>query len=80
MTFWQILLLRSEWERIVTTNNFDLPDYNGTIDTLKWFVENGNRKNRFRNQFDEAINIAKQLLENVECDFVDTQNTFTTRD
>lgn len=75
MTIWQILMLRSEWELIVTTNRYDLPDYNGTLDTLKWFVANGYKKNRFRNQYNDAMSIAEQLLENEKCDTADTLNT-----
>ena len=63
MTVFEILLLRSQWEEIVSYHKvYDLPDYNGTIDNLYAFIENGAKKNRFRKKFDTAIDIAKQIV------------------
>lgn len=81
MTIGQILTLRSQWEEIVSfRKTYDLPHYNGTIDNLEWFIENGYKGNRFRKRFDEAIEIANIILENAKCDFVDTANTSMTQD
>lgn len=59
----RVLLLRSQWEEIVSyRKQYDLPDYNGTIDNLYTFIENGAKKNRFRKNFDTAMDIAKQIV------------------
>ena len=59
----RVLLLRSQWEEIVSyRKQYDLPDYNGTIDNLYAFIENGSKKNRFRKNFDTAMDIAKQIV------------------
>jgi hypothetical protein len=62
MSLGEILNLRSEWEELVT--KFKLPDGNGTIDNLMWFIENGAKSNRFRNEYNEAVEIAKRILDN----------------
>lgn len=81
MTIGEILTLRSQWEEIVSfRKTYELPSYNGTIENLQWFVEKGHRKNRFRKRYDEALEIAKTILENVKCDSVDTANTSMMRD
>lgn len=59
-----LLNLRSEWEEI--TKAYKMPDNNGTIDTLEWFIENGHQGNRLRRRFDEALTIAKTIIEEVE--------------
>jgi hypothetical protein len=62
MSLGEILNLRSEWEELVT--KFKLPDGNGTIDNLMWFIENGAKSNRFRNEYNQAVEIAKRILDN----------------
>jgi hypothetical protein len=62
MSLGEILNLRSQWEELVT--KFKLPDGNGTIDNLIWFIENGAKSNRFRNEYNEAVEIAKRILDN----------------
>jgi hypothetical protein len=62
MSLGEILNLRSQWEELVT--KFKLPDGNGTIDNLMWFIENGSKSNRFRNEYNEAVEIAKRILDN----------------
>ena len=61
MTLDQILNLRYQWEEIV--KDYKLDDYNGTIDNLKSFLESGVKGNRFRANFDQAIKIAKQIVD-----------------
>lgn len=56
----EILSLRYQWESIVS--NYKLKDCNGTIDNLKWFIQYGMRSNRFRPNFDEAMFIAKEIV------------------
>ena len=62
MSLGELLTLRSEWEELAA--KFKLPDGNGTIDNLIWFIENGAKSNRFRNEYNEAVEIAKRILEN----------------
>lgn len=61
MTFFEILRLRSEWEDLVY--DYKLDNYAGTIDNLKNFLTHGARGNRFRNNFDESLKIAKTIIE-----------------
>jgi len=66
-TLFDILNLRTQWEEIVSyRKTYDLPHYNGTIDNLYHFVQDGVKKNRFRKNFDEALVIAKQIIEYYE--------------
>ena len=58
-----ILRLRSEWELLVA--NYKIRDYNGTIDNLEWYVKYGVRSNRFRDGFDLSMEIARQILSEV---------------
>ena len=41
----ELLVLRSQWEEIV--KRYRIPEKNGTLDTLRWFVKNGRSSNRF---------------------------------
>lgn len=65
MSVFQYLTLRSEWEEICRSGRFDLPEdrLQGTIDNIKWFLDNGTRTNRFRSGFDDAMNIAQMIVE-----------------
>ena len=62
MSLGELLTLRFQWEELAT--KFKLPDGNGTIDNLIWFIENGAKSNRFRNEYNEAVEIAKRILDN----------------
>lgn len=64
MSVFQYLNLRSEWEEICRSGRFDLPEdrLQGTIDNIKWFLDNGTRTNRFRVGFDDAMEIAKTMV------------------
>lgn len=67
ISFDTILNLRGQWERLVSTGRgFNLEDYNGTIDNLYYFLDEGAKKNRFRKNCPEAIKIAKQIVEYYE--------------
>ena len=67
MTLFDILNKRSEWERLVSTGRgFNLEDYNGTIDNLYYFLNEGAKKNRFRKDCKKAIEIAEQIVEYYE--------------
>jgi hypothetical protein len=62
MSLGELLTLRFQWEELAA--KFKLPDGNGTIDNLIWFIENGAKSNRFRNEYNEAVEIAKRILDN----------------
>jgi hypothetical protein len=61
----EILSLRTQWEDIVFDFTIDSDRKTGTIDNLKWFIDKGAVGNRFRTGFDEAINIAEQIIKGV---------------
>tara|TARA_R110000868_G_scaffold140545_2_gene356286 strand:- start:2845 stop:3060 length:216 start_codon:yes stop_codon:yes gene_type:complete len=63
MSLAELLNLRSEWEELVI--KFKLPDGNGTIDNLIWFLENGSKSNRFRHDYKKAKEIAATILDNI---------------
>ncbi len=58
-----ILNLRTEFEDV--TSDFRFPDNIGgsSINTLKWFVENGHRSNSLRYGYDRAKEIATIIVE-----------------
>lgn len=64
MTIFDILNLRTEWEDIVRGYKFVGKD--GTIDNLSNFLKHGNRSNRFRPNYDRAMEIAETILKSVE--------------
>ena len=59
----EILSLRFQYEEII--RNFDIPENkrSGHINSLEWFKKYGNRKNRFREGYAEAINLCNQMLQ-----------------
>jgi hypothetical protein len=63
----ELLNLRYQYEQIVSyRRTYDLPSYDGDIDNLYYFINNGANKNRFRKRFDEAMEIAQKIIENYE--------------
>lgn len=62
MTIFEYLVLRSWFEEYVS--NLEIPDERkqGTIENLQWFNSNGHQKNRFRDGFEQAMEIAQQIL------------------
>lgn len=64
MNIFEILNLRSRFESIVNDgrSRYELEGYEGTINNLEWFVEHGHKSNRFRKNFDEALDIAHTIL------------------
>ena len=63
LSVFEILNLRTEWEELA--RGFVGVNQNGTIDSLREFVSNGHKKNRFRPGFNEAIDIAETILKAV---------------
>lgn len=62
MNIFNCLNYRSEFELIIKDNSFDLPDYNSDINSLRWFIRNGRRRNGLRNNFEKALTIAKTIV------------------
>ena len=62
MTIFEYLVLRSQFEEHVL--NLEIPDERkqGTIENLEWFNSNGHQKNRFRDGFEQAMEITQQIL------------------
>lgn len=60
--FFQLLNLRSEYEEIV--RNFEMPAdrREGIINNLEWFKVHGNKKNRFREGYNRAVEICEEIL------------------
>ena len=56
----QCLFLRTLFEEL--TRNYNMPD-GSDIDTIKWFIKNGNKSNSLRNGYKRALNIAKIIKE-----------------
>ena len=73
MTFIQYLNYRSEYERIVS--GFVLPEdkYQGTIDSMQWFLEKGHTANRFRKGFDDVTELCHHVLKKMGKFEVDKQ-------
>ncbi len=61
----EILSLRSAWEDLVFEYTMDSDRKAGTIDNLKWFIDNGGKGNRFRPGFDQANVLARIIIEGV---------------
>ena len=67
-----LLSLRFQYEQIVSfRRTFDLPNYNSDIDTLYHFVKSGAKNNRFRKRYNEALAIAKIIIESYENETTD---------
>ena len=62
----ELLRLRSEYEDLA--RNFDIAEdkRHGVINSLEWFKRYGNRKNRFRNGYDRAIEICNVMLREIK--------------
>ena len=60
--FFQMLNLRSEFEDLA--RNFEMPEErrSGIINNLEWFKNQGNKKNRFREGYNRAVEICEEIL------------------
>lgn len=61
MTVFELLMLRSEWEDLA--RNFRNINQHGTLDSLEHFLAFGATRNRFRDGFDRAVEIANSIIE-----------------
>ena len=63
MNFFTVLNMRSQWEELVQKGRgFNLPDLNGTINNIEYFVEEGYKKNRFRKNYKPVMELSKEIL------------------
>ena len=63
MNFFTVLNMRSQWEELVQKGRgFNLPDLNGTINNIEYFLEEGHKKNRFRKNYKPVMELSKQIL------------------
>ena len=60
MTIFDTLALRTEYESIVYP--FELNSHQGDINSLKAFIQEGHKKNRFRVGYDRAFEIAELII------------------
>jgi hypothetical protein len=58
-----LLNLRYQWEEAVREYKMDASRKEGTIENIKWYIENGALKNRFRNGFKESHDLALEISE-----------------
>lgn len=61
MTVFELMMLRSEWEDLA--RNFRNINQHGTLDSLEQFLVSGATRNRFREGFDRAVEIATIITE-----------------
>jgi hypothetical protein len=60
MDVFEYLNKRSEFEDLA--RYFVGVNQNGTVDSMKDFIENGHKKNRFREGFDRALEICEEVV------------------
>ena len=60
ITLTQSLFLRATFEEL--TRTYNMPE-GSDIDTIEWFIKNGNKSNSLRNGYKRAVNIAKIIKE-----------------
>ena len=65
ISIFEALNLRYQFCELVKTLNVSEKAKEGNLDGLRWFVKNGYRSNRFKENYNEAKNIAKTILNNV---------------
>lgn len=55
-----MLQLRYEFEEIVRQHKTPFRD--GTVDNMRWYAKNGHKSNRFRDDYQRAVTICKEVL------------------
>ena len=56
----ELLNLRFQFEQI--TENYTMPRHGSDIDILEWYIDEGYKSNSLRNGYNAALNIAKQIV------------------
>lgn len=63
MTLFEALGKRYQYEQLVSyRKTFDLPNYDSDIGSLKYFINNGHKNNRFRKNFNNAMELAEEIV------------------
>lgn len=63
MNLFRMLQMRTEFESLVSgRSRFDLPSREGDINSLRYFVSEGHKKNRFRKHYARALELAETIL------------------
>lgn len=63
MTLFEILGKRYQFEHLISyRKSFDLPNYESDIDSINYFINSGHKNNRFRKNFDAAMELAKEIM------------------
>jgi hypothetical protein len=63
MTLFEALSKRYQYEQLVSyRKTFDLPNYDSDIDSLKYFINSGYKNNRFRKNFNNAMELAEEIV------------------
>ena len=62
----ELLRLRSEYKDLARSFDIAEDKRHGVINSLEWFKRYGNRKNRFRNGYDRAIEICNVMLREIK--------------
>jgi len=57
-------LLNKRFEFSELVKDLNVPEHiiEGDINSLRWFVHNGHKSNRFKENYEEALSIAKTIL------------------
>lgn len=61
LNFFNLLNLRTEFESL--TKDFKLPTKESDIDSIEWFIENGQASNSLRDGFNDALQVAIKIKE-----------------
>lgn len=56
----ELLNLRFQFEQI--TENYTMPRHGSDIDILEWYIDEGYKSNSLRNGYNDALNIARQIV------------------
>ena len=63
----ELLNRRSEFEYLITSRKpFQLPSHESDIDSLRFFINNGHKSNRFRKNFKRAKLLATEIIEHYD--------------
>ena len=58
-----LLNLRYGYESIVSfRSSFNLPTYESDLNSLKYFIQDGYKSNRFKKRYDDALGLAQTIV------------------
>lgn len=67
LTIFELLNKRYEYETLVSARKgFNLPSLHGDLDSLKYFINNGYKSNRFRKNYKKALELAREIVESYD--------------